>query len=366
LVEQAVYVGMTVPFAEASRLLGALLGVVVPADTVRRLSEEAGQEAVELEAEEVERVRLRPIAPDRPVRVRDRLQQVSVDGAMVPLKGGQWAEVKTVVIGRVEGAGASTKARDLSYFSRLGDHTTFTALATVEFDRRQTDEARAVVAVNDGAEWIGGFLDAHCPDAVRILDWPHAAASIGEAGQALFGPGTAECSAWVEAQLRRLWDDDAEGVVADLARREAHAPVAALRSTRQYLEKRLEQVRYATFRRLGYPVGSGIVESANKLVVEARLKRSGMHWSPVNVNALLALRCNAASGRWAAMWPRIRSRMQRPARHTQPPRTPHRSHPEPTAPAVVAPAPRPHVATVVDGRPTSAHPWKRYPACFAK
>ena len=40
-----------------------------------------------------------------------------------------------------------------------------------------------------------------------------------------------------------------------------------------YLEKRVGQLRYAAFRAQGYPIGSGIVESANKLVVEARLKR---------------------------------------------------------------------------------------------
>ena len=44
-------------------------------------------------------------------------------------------------------------------------------------------------------------------------------------------------------------------------------------STFGYLEKRLEQVRYTDFLALGYPIGSGAVESANKLVVEVRLTR---------------------------------------------------------------------------------------------
>jgi len=42
-----------------------------------------------------------------------------------------------------------------------------------------------------------------------------------------------------------------------------------------YLAKRYEQIQYPTFATLGYPIGSGIVESANKLVVEARLANGG-------------------------------------------------------------------------------------------
>jgi len=35
-------------------------------------------------------------------------------------------------------------------------------------------QAKAVCAVTDGADWIQGFVDMHRPDAVRILDFPHA------------------------------------------------------------------------------------------------------------------------------------------------------------------------------------------------
>ena len=57
-----------------------------------------------------------------------------------------------------------------------------------------------------------------------------------------------------------------------------------------YLEKRRDQIRYVEFQAEGYPIGSGAVESANKLVVEARLKGSGMHWARAHVDPMLALR----------------------------------------------------------------------------
>ncbi|MBM2809841.1 MAG: hypothetical protein HW416_600 [Chloroflexi bacterium] len=57
-------------------------------------------------------------------------------------------------------------------------------------------------------------------------------------------------------------------------------------------------INYAKFLEAGYSVGSGIVEGANKLVVEARMKGSGMHWDRDQANAMLALRSALLSGRW--------------------------------------------------------------------
>jgi hypothetical protein len=45
-----------------------------------------------------------------------------------------------------------------------------------------------------------------------------------------------------------------------------------------YLRTREELMQSPHFRRQGWPIGSGMVESANKLVVEARLKGAGMRF----------------------------------------------------------------------------------------
>ena len=68
---------------------------------------------------------------------------------------------------------------------------------------------------------------------------------------------------------------------------------AVIRQTHAYLATRQEHMRYATFTAAGYPIGSGCVESAHKLVVEARLKGAGMHG-----HASMSIR----SWRCAACW----------------------------------------------------------------
>src|SRR5438309_9704704 len=64
-------------------------------------------------------------------------------------------------------------------------------------------------------------------------------------------------------------------------------------------------MQYPAYRAQGLPIGSGPVESANKRVVEARLKGAGMHWERRHVDPMLALRNAVCNDRWAETWERI-------------------------------------------------------------
>lgn len=164
LLEQVVRLGASLPFAQAVQQTEAFRRVGISRSTVRRHTLKAGAAAVRQIEEEVERLETeRPAPPPGP----DRLV-VSVDGAMVPLRGGEWAEVRTLAVGCMEDGEdgeertpndappsvppAST--RDWSYFSRLTDAESFGRLAMWETDRRGVTTARRVAAITDGAEWI--------------------------------------------------------------------------------------------------------------------------------------------------------------------------------------------------------------------
>jgi hypothetical protein len=129
------------------------------------------------------------------------------------------------------------------------------------------------VAVSDGAVWIQELLDWHCPHSVRVLDFPHAAGYLAAAAQASFGPGTAATSEWFTTQRHELRHGAPGQVLAEL-------PPSPERDTAAcYLTSGRPMVAYAAFAAAGLPIGSGCVESANKVVIEARLKGAGMHWT---------------------------------------------------------------------------------------
>jgi hypothetical protein len=385
LAEGAVRLGTWLPFAPAASFLELFTRTEVSEATLRRLTERAGAAYEAVQAAEVER--LERACPPPPVG--PALQQLSVDGAMVPLRGrGEWAEVKTLAVGTVVGTAATVAtppvvappqevprephATGLSYFSRLAEHTTFCRLATAETYRRGTETAGVVCGVTDGAEWCQTFLDVHRPDAVRILDFAHAAGYLAQLAAALHGEGTPAAAAWLEAQRHALRHDDTPDAVlaaAAAARdalvvRGAPAETLALAATAvAYLEKRRDQLRYTLFARLGYPIGSGIVESANKLVVEARMKGAGMHWARPHVNPMLALRGAACSDRWAEAWPLLATRLRadRRARHRRAARRP--CAPAPPAAALPVPPPAPAAVAAPPARgPATDHPWRRLPA----
>jgi hypothetical protein len=173
LQQDLVRLGTWMPFGRAVSELAHFRCTKVSKSTVRRLTEAAGAAYVCVQNEEVTAIeRELPLPPAGPQQ-----QFLSVDGAMVPLVGGEWAEVKTMVIGEVlppklvKGEQVIQTSQH-SYFSRLTDATTFTRLALVETQRRGVETAKAVAAVTDGAEWVQGFIDYHRQDAVRILDFP--------------------------------------------------------------------------------------------------------------------------------------------------------------------------------------------------
>ena len=368
LIEGMVRLGTWMPFDQVPDLLAFFTGVRVDGETVRRLTEGAGAALVAVEDAVVARLeREMPASPRGPA-----VQQLSADGAMVPLVGGVWAEVKTLAIGTVEQqTNGAVHTTALSYCSRLTDAREFARVARGETHRRGTETAGVVCAVQDGALWLQELIALHRPDAVRILDFPHAVQQISAVGQAVWGAGSAQAAAWLDHQCHTLKHDDPDDVLAAIravpvGKAAVPAQAAAVRDAALgYLESRRAQIAYAAFQQAGYPIGSGIVESANKLVVEARLKGSGMHWARGNVNGMVALRALACSQRWAEGWAAILCHWQqeRTARRAARSRTiplPVIAPPERPSPApVVAPHRRAKRRLVVNGRPTPDHPWRR-------
>jgi len=378
LQEDLVRLGTWMPFERAAQELQHFRLVDVSRPTVERITEAAGAAYVAFQTAEVERIeRELPVPAPGPGKLF-----LSVDGAMVPLVGGVWAEVKTLVIGEVQPPVSSKgelviHTNDLSYFSRLTDSDSFQRLALVETQRRGVETAGAVAAVTDGAEWIPKFVDHHRYAALRILDFPHAGEYLSDAGQAMWGEGSAEAQSWFEAQLHDLKHTGPDPVLAELRRLVGLKPEQArLVDDLAYLAKRQAQMQYPLFLIAGWPIGDGAVESGNKLVVEARLKGSGMHWAREHVDPMVALRNIVCSDRWAEAWPQItqtlrqQARQRRSARHekrrqaTQPVETPH----SPIAPVragrakSLAPSPVPPKATSTEPwRPPANHPWRHMP-----
>src|SRR2546423_808933 len=297
--ETLVRLATWMPYAQAQELLSDLVGIGVSKATARRATLDTGQAA--LARDEAEEERLKREVPQAPEGA-DK-QQLSADGAMVHLVGGEWVEVKTLIMGEVTGnKRGEICTQELSTFSRLADAERFTHASLVETHRRGLERATAVCAVQDGAEWLQGLVDYHRADAVRILDFAHAAEYINEIGQVVRTAGGRLPPLWLEGVLHRLKHQGPQRVLKHLSWLAARYPSSALQEKLTYLQKREAHMQYPTYQAAGWPIGSGSVESANKLVVEARLKGAGMRWGRQNVNPMLVLRNAVCNREWKQTW----------------------------------------------------------------
>jgi hypothetical protein len=349
LQEQLAQLGAWMPFVPAAQMLTRFTGVAVSAATARRLTEGVGRAALAVEEAAVARrcdeLPPVPAGPERAV--------VSVEGAMVPLVGGEWAEVTTLVVGEVAAppaaamAGTEVHTTAVSTCSRLADGEPFNEAVLVELYRRGSESARQVAAVSDGAEWIQGFVDLHCPHAVRILDVAHAAQHVALIGQTV----APEDATWRAPRRHCLKHEGPELVLADRHAQVDHVaavaqPPLAVSEARTYLDKRVALREYPAFAAAGWPLGSGSGESANKLVVAARLKGAGMPWARPNVTPLLVLRTAACNDRWDEAWGHSATQL--------------RQHPLPRCPRPSAPPPPEPPPPPAPPRPPARHPWRAY------
>jgi hypothetical protein len=166
--------------------------------------------------------------------------------------------------------------------------------------------------VVDGAEWCQRFIDLHQPNAVRILDFAHAAEYLSAIGQMTSAEGALLAAADIARLRHALKQEGPQEVLSELRGLvAAHPQQSELPKQLAYLEKREAQLEYSRFVSEGWPIGSGIVESANKLVVEDRLKGAGMHWAEANINPMLALRNAVCNERWEEVWKVIEHEQQR-------------------------------------------------------
>jgi hypothetical protein len=287
------------PYESARELLADLLGVRVSKASARRATLATGQAALAEWEAQVEQ--LKQEAPPAPAGAEK--QAMSGDGAMVHLVGGEWAEVKTLAIGQVtRNRRGEVCTQHLSYCSRLGTAASFEHATLLTTHRRGLERASEVCAVQDGAEWLQGLVDYHRADAVRILDFAHAAEYINDIGQAVQVAGGRLPARWFQGVLHRLKHQGPARVLAHLVWLTAHYPSPLMQEKLTYLQKRETHMQYPTYQAAGWPIGSGSVESANKLVVEVRLKGAGMRWCRQNVNPMLVLRNAVCNREWKQTW----------------------------------------------------------------
>jgi hypothetical protein len=301
-------------FAQAAADLALYAELKVDAKDVERVAEATGRVVDLWTQREATRARLAP-----PTETPQKLY-VSFDGTGVPMRRAELAGVK--------GKGADGRARtrevklgcvftqttldeqgrpvrdeaSTSYVGALENSTEFGHRIHGEAVRRGLERAAQVIAITDGAAYNKSVLAEHFPRAIAILDLYHAREHLADFLREVCG---APLEGALHQRLRELLDAGrVEALVGELV---ALLPRNGQRRKRgrneiAYFRANAEAMRYEKFRAMGLFVGSGVIEAGCRTIVGQRLKHSGMFWSVAGANAIIALRCCFASGRFEQFW----------------------------------------------------------------
>ncbi len=156
------------------------------------------------------------------------------------------------------------------------------------------------VRVTDGGRGVREALDRAFPTGVHILDKPHLLHHLHEAADAM-GFDKDSAAKEVERWAKRISGGEVDAVIREFAACEGPGQERAVQLA-HYLQRFRDAVHYDEFVRLGYPIGSGEIESAHKGQVQIRMKLPGTWWTEANANRLLALRLVRANRRWENHW----------------------------------------------------------------
>jgi hypothetical protein len=150
---------------------------------------------------------------------------------------------------------------------------------------------------------------------IRVADYYHASERLWTMADCLFGTSD-RARGWVRKMQK--WLLKPSGVY-----RVLHSAAALRQGLRRkkltdfsrayrYLRDRMAYMRYAAYRKLGVPLGSGVTEAGCKTVYTQRLKLSGMRWQKAGAQRILQLRVLRLSNVWAAAYERVLRGIKQP------------------------------------------------------
>lgn len=180
-----------------------------------------------------------------------------------------------------------------TYIAAFCDRTDFASMLWAEAIKRGYATARKTVFIGDGAEWIWNLVEDRFSDAVQIVDFYHACEHLYSLCRAL-ETDDIRAKALFKRWRKRLKNNGLPGILVDAAQRlQTMKPADRVDAEAQlpYFETNAQRMRYGTFRRKGYFIGSGAIEGACRHVVAQRTKLSGMRWSCSGAQNVLSFRC---------------------------------------------------------------------------
>jgi hypothetical protein len=304
VIRQAALLGIEDAFETSSQKLAELTLLELSPNSIRKASLVMGERVHQQEQAQFARSqRLDSQLEQRRVSAKPERLYGSMDGFMVCLEDG-WHEMKAgawwTTSTRKDG---TLKAQHLAYYADLLAAEDFSDLVWATGFERLADQAKELVFVADGADWIWRIVERHFPQAVQIVDWYHACQYLAPLALLAFSDPD-ERQRWMHAVKDLLWEGRIDEVIDACSQQTNSArPDDPARKAVTYYTNNRQRMDYAAFRAQGYMIGSGSMESGCKQIGFERLKIAGARWSVDGARKVAKARAAFLSKQWHTLTP---------------------------------------------------------------
>jgi hypothetical protein len=156
---------------------------------------------------------------------------------------------------------------------------------------------KETVFLSDGATWLRNMRETLFPDAQHILDFFHLSENVYTFAKHVFNLDESRYKPWAERICEELKASRYKDVLTELKGFSSKTDTCPV-NLYGYISNNVNNIDYAAYIAKGYFIGSGAIESANKTVLQRRLKQAGMRWNIDSAQTLLTLRAKRVSGLW--------------------------------------------------------------------
>ena len=296
-------------FEATSKLFKEEFGIEISGKQIENISEYVGKKVFEKDTAEAKAAfenMDNSIPQVREEQKRDVTLYIMMDGGAVNTRvqdenGSTWREAKTVmiftdkdIIRRKDESKIIVKKEYSTYVGSVEEFKKYVLEVAI---RAGYGRVKNVVIIADGATWIRTMCNEIFPDAEQILDLFHLKENIYDYGKYLYGDNEAEYTKWSETMIDRIVKGNVKSALKMIPNKEVRLPAGVV-NLRNYIENNIDKIKYKEYKEKGYYVGSGPIESANKIILQRRLKQAGMRWSVSGAQYILTLRAKVESNKW--------------------------------------------------------------------
>jgi len=308
--------GALMTFGKGSELFTRLTLVDNSAQTMDKATQNMGAEAVRLEKEwrEASEDGLTLTRQERApkderrlygtldaTKVHTREREDEEDQGWRDLKVGAWFESDAPPPEEPQ-EDWDVQAKNLTYYWDFAEAKEFGKLLWATGIQREALRAKEIIFLGDAAEWIWNLAHEHFPRAVQTPDqiggWFHAAEHLETLAKAVFEEEGAR-KAWLKDARQLLWDGHLLTLIQTCTALadQGHGADEARKAV-TYFTNNASRMNYAAYRKAGYQIGSGTVESACKQLGIQRMKVPGAMWDLQGARLTAKARAALLSNQW--------------------------------------------------------------------